>query len=184
MLSIKESIALEGQEYKKFMVFMGFELENDNVFDVVKKLGPAPIYEEGDAAFYNVGVCYHLKNKSGTVKFESGQLGGKYHYLLSFVLTKDLDKDHECGKLGVEIDDLSLGGIKIGKQYAKAYKLLPKPITIFSYGSYHERLNRIKAIDKSYGEVKTYICEESIFIQVLHENGIVKSVSSSKITAC
>jgi len=95
------SNAYAGDVYESYTSLLGFKLEKTNLHKIINKLGHTTIRHTGDAANSYYGICYVSKENNISVYFESGEMGGNEHTLLSFRVKNKVEKAHECGILKV-----------------------------------------------------------------------------------
>ena len=86
LLYLISSASFASDNHEQYLTLLGFKLESANLLKIRDKLGNAPIHHSGDAGNSYYGLCYLLPKDNVTVIFESGEMGGKNHDLLSFVV--------------------------------------------------------------------------------------------------
>jgi len=180
------SVAVQATD--EYLTLLGFELEKTNLFEIQKKLGEVPIKQTGDAGDSYYGICYLSKENNAIVYFESGEMGGSDHTLLSFVVKNTLEKSQQCGELKNNIGDLMLGVIKLGRSIDEVRKELPQPVKVVADGLEYRQMTRLPFTKEDIARMKIKDMNEaywdvSVTIRVFEENGTITGYEVSKVTS-
>ena len=173
--------------YDKHISLMGFKLEETNLYKIREVLGSVPIIHTGDAADSYYGICYTSKPYNITVHFESGEMGGNQHTLLSFVVTNSVDQSNNCGDLTVKPKALKLGSIMLGKDINSIKGFLPQPLKIIDGGIVHQHISKIPFSKNDISkyqllDLKNACWYTSIAIEIVGVKNLISSYRVSKIT--
>jgi hypothetical protein len=174
--------------YEKYLSLLGFKLEETNLNEIRKELGASNIIHTGDAAASYYALCYVSPDEKKMIIFESGEMGGGDHTLLSFIVKKANQDAKNCSKLGKAYTNYDVGVLSVGQNFEAVRREMPQPITETKNGVQHKHFGKIpftkKEIEKhSVQDMKYANWDVSIFIDVYIKQGIVSGYKVSKVTS-
>ena len=177
--------------YDQYLSLLGFKLEETDLVKIRKKLGNAPIKHTGDAGGSYSGLCYVSPKDNVTVYFESGEMGGGNHTLLSFVVKNSLEKLQKCGNLAIHnkgSNIFKVGVLELGKDIKHVKLLLPQPVIDTPNGIQHKHFGKIPFTKEDIERTQVQDMEYAfwdvfISIEVFEKNDVVNGYKVSKITS-
>jgi hypothetical protein len=127
-------------------------LEISTFDDIAHALGPAPLFTRGDAAGFEMWICYTLPLLHARVWFTSSELGGRKYINGASLLAIDAGEiAHEnCPTPVSPVPKLTTDrGMRLGMPMSDAVRLLGKPIFIGPNIAYWASLNSTAKLDVS-----------------------------------
>jgi len=182
-------ILLASDRYEQYLALLGFELEKSNLIEIQEMLGQAPINHSGDAGGSYYGLCYVLPKQEITVYFESGEMGGNKHDLLSFAVKSSVENKLKCGELSnTSLKDIKVGILSVGEKIDTIKSKLPQPISKQPYGYLHKNFGQrpftqddIKMTQVE--DMKYAFWDVFTSIEVYEKNGLVSGYKVSRVTS-
>ena len=183
------SVIFASEKYEPYITFLGFKLEKDNLTNIKEKLGEAPINHSGDAGDSYYALCYVLPKHNITIYFESGEMGGHNHDLLSFMVKKSKEDKLQCGALtNISLSDIEVGILKIGKDKNSIKTKLPQPISKKPFGIQHKNFGKNPFSEEDIKRMQVENMEYAFWdvftsIEVYEQNGFISGYKVSRVTS-
>jgi len=173
--------------YAPYLSLLGFKLEESTLYEIKEELGDATIIQSGNVTKSDFSICY--TSGKNTIYFNSNEMGGNRHRLLSFSVKNYIHKQEQCGHLTVHDSDLQLGNIKIGTNIKTVISLIPQPVeNIKGYGYLHKHYSKLPFSEKDIERTRVKNMDHAfwsvlIFIEVFTENDKINGFKVSKSTS-
>lgn len=181
--------AVASDEYGEYLTLLGFKLEESNLIDIRNELGNTAIQHSGDAGDAYYGLCYVLPKDNITIIFESGEMGGKNHSLLSFVVKNATEKSKKCGILAnTGSKEVKVGILELGKNIESIKSLLPQPVTDTPFGFEHKNFGQKPFSEEDIKmtqveDMKSAFWDVFTSIEVYVHNGVINGYKVSRVTS-
>jgi hypothetical protein len=174
----------------EYTTILGFQLEKNNLLQIQKKLGDAPIKLTGDAGGTTYRLCYISKRNNVTITFMSGELGGDNYELLGFSVMNSIEKSQECGEIKLKdnwAENTNIGVIRLGKNFISVANELPKPIQNIPGGIQYQHIKKIPFTKEQIIKLKVEKLEYAFWselttIRVFNKNDTVSGYEVWKVT--
>ena len=189
IFSILPAVVIAADKYDPYISLLGYKLEKSNLIEIKKALGEAPINRSGDAGGSYYGVCYLLPRHNITVYFESGEMGGNDHDLLSFVVKETKEEKLKCGVLpDIKPSALKVGVLSLGKDANSVKGKLPGPVKKTKHGFEHKNFGKRQFTEEDIkmnqvDDMKYAFWDVFTAIEVFTHNGKITGYKVYRVTS-
>jgi hypothetical protein len=128
MLSASSACAQQPDSGERFETLLGFQLNQTNLGEIERALGPAERFEVPDG-HHEFAICYQLLQASTIVTFISGrEFGLGEELLLGFSVDSTNASSFPCSSLRGQVDEPTVAGLRLGMTEAEFRAIVGDPL--------------------------------------------------------